>query len=532
MKRIIIITTIFLCCSQLVRAYEFDVIITSSREQIQCIIVEESENEISYTIYGDKTGAIHYISRNEIQKIFPRERKGAARMHTIQRNSQTEIEYFSDFAKPRVENFINEWQQKDEFEKIADWRKRVTDATRAAKIKELSKKYEKEYIEKYSGALALHVTIEGLYDSENEVFLLFDPTFGNMIVSVPIEEARAFKQNWNTATLEPQYFIENDVLALASLNIDFPTTGKHYLYSNKASLKYEQAQVDYNFNPIEINIEEDTPKGQQTVSERKISNKKSDVDINIPEMEVSNANTFVVIIANEEYKSVASVPYALNDGRIFAKYCQRTLGIPATNIKVHENATYNDIRLAIAWLKNVCDKYEGEASVIFYYAGHGIPDPSDKSAYLLPVDGDGRYVATGYKIDELYQKLGGMPTKKVTVLLDACFSGTNRDGKILASERGVALKTKSGKPKGNMVVLSAAQGDETALPNEDEGHGMFTYYVLRKLQETKGEVTLENLSQYVIREVGRKTAVENKPQTPCVTPSASIGTEWQNWTLK
>lgn len=258
----------------------------------------------------------------------------------------------------------------------------------------------------------------------------------------------------------------------------------------------------------------------------------SDVDRDIPVTSEKNPNTFVLIIANEHYQQVAAVPYALNDGRILAKYCQRTLGIPASNIKVHENATYNDIRLAIEWLKNVCEKYEGEASVIFYYAGHGIPDPADKSAYLLPVDGDGRYVATGYKLDELYKKLGEMPSKSMTILLDACFSGANRDGKMLASERGVALKSKSGVPQGNMVVFSAAQEDETALPYEEEGHGMFTYYILKKLQETEGNITLQELSQYVIREVGRKSAVTNKPQTPCVTPSAEVGTEWKTWTLK
>ena len=61
---------------------------------------------------------------------------------------------------------------------------------------------------------------------------------------------------------------------------------------------------------------------------------------------------------------------------------------------------------------------------------------------------------------------------------------------------------------------------------------MFTYYVLKKLQETQGDVTLQDLSQYVIREVGRKSAVTNKPQTPCVIPSASVGTDWKNWKLK
>ena len=447
-------------------------------------------------------------------------------------SGNNKLMYFSDYAKSYVEKAVNAWQQKDEFEKIADWQKRVNETTRNAKIKELTQQCEKEYIAKYSASLKPKVTL-GQYDSENEVFLLTDAMFGNMLVPCPIDEGRLFKQNWASAQLTPTYFIDNDLLALRELDIYFPSIKKRYVYSNQASLNYAVAQVDYNFDPIEIAAESSGgPKGQQTIEQKKLAIGKSQVDLEIPETNASNQNTFVIIIANEDYKTVAPVPFALNDGRVLAKYCQRTLGISAQNIKKFENATYNDIRLAIAWLKNVCEKYEGDASVIFYYTGHGIPDESDKSAYLLPVDGDGRYVATGYKMDDLYEKLGAMPTKSVTVLLDACFSGATRDGKMVAQAKGVALKVKKGEPQGNTVVLSAAQGDETAGFNEAEGHGMFTYYILKKLQETQGNVTLQDLSQFVIREVGRKSAVTNKPQTPCVTPSAAVGSAWQSWKLK
>lgn len=258
----------------------------------------------------------------------------------------------------------------------------------------------------------------------------------------------------------------------------------------------------------------------------------SAVDKNIPKTNTTNPNTFVVILANENYEQVAPVPYAVNDGKVFRQYCERTLGIPADNIKMYEDATFNHIRLAIAWLKTVCDAYEGEASVVFYYAGHGIPDAKDNSSYLLPADGDGRYVATAYKLDELYQTLGTMPAKSVTVLLDACFSGANRNGQMLAAERGVALKSRPGQPKGNMVVISAAQEDQTALPNEAEGHGMFTYYLLKKLQETQGNVTLGELSDYLIREVKRRTAVTSKLQTPCVNAAPAVANQWQKWKLQ
>jgi len=519
---------LFVLCVFNVKAYDIDVIITKEGQQIQCYIVKQTETEVSYMLSYDDS-QVYTLSMDNIRKVYPRNANVALQL--AKQLNKSEIVYFSDYAKPIVEKAINEWQIKDEFEKIADWQNRVNETTRDAKIKELTRQCETEYLKKYSSILKLNITL-GQYDAENEVFLLTDDIFGNLLVSVPINEGRAFKQNWSSAQFTPKYFIENDVIALASLDIAFPEQNKHYIYSNQASLKYEQAEVDYKFNPIEIAAGESPQKGQQTITQKTLQLGKSDIDLNIPSIGTSNSNTFVVIIANENYKSVASVPFAINDGRILAKYCQRTLGVPSANIKVHENATYNDLRLAVAWLKNVCEKYEGEASVIFYYAGHGIPDASDKSAYLLPVDGDGRYVTTGYKLDELYDKLGAMPAKSVTVLLDACFSGANRDGKMLASERGVALKSRPGSPKGNMVVFSAAQGDETALPYTEECHGMFTYYLLKKLQETNGDVTLRDLSSYVIREVGKKSAVTNKPQTPSVTPSSAVADSWQNWKLK
>ena len=258
----------------------------------------------------------------------------------------------------------------------------------------------------------------------------------------------------------------------------------------------------------------------------------SAVDRNIPQTNLRNENTFVVIIANENYEQVASVPYAINDGKIFRQYCEQTLGIPSENIKLHTNATYNHTRLALSWLKNVCEVYNGEASVIFYYAGHGIPDVKDNSSYLLPTDGDGRYVATAYKLDELYNTLGSMPAKSVVVFMDACFSGANRNGQMLASERAVAYKSRPGLPKGNMVVFSAAQADETALPNDAEQHGMFTYYLLKKLQETEGNITLQKLGEYIIDGVRKKSVVNGKLQTPCVTPSATLDASWREWKLK
>ena len=258
----------------------------------------------------------------------------------------------------------------------------------------------------------------------------------------------------------------------------------------------------------------------------------SAVDKNIPVTKEKKSNTFAVIIANENYEQVAKVPYAINDGSIFKQYCEKTLGIPATNIHFVPDATINNIRQQVNWLSQVCQAYNGQANIIFYYAGHGVPDEQSKTAFLLPKDGNGMDITTGYKLDDLYKTLGQLPAKSVTIFLDACFSGSKREDGMLTSARGIAIKVKNGQPVGKMVVFTAATGDETAYPNNTEGHGMFTYYLLKKLQETSGNVTYEELGDYIRQNVSRQSIVLNgKSQTPTVIPSADA-TDWQNWKLK
>lgn len=259
----------------------------------------------------------------------------------------------------------------------------------------------------------------------------------------------------------------------------------------------------------------------------------SDVDKDIPTGQQRKENTFAFIIANENYPD-APVPYSLNDGRIFKEYCSKTLGIPEKNINIYEDATFGTIIAAVEKMKSIADAYDGEASVIFYYAGHGFPDEKQNTAYLLPIDGNASDITTtGYSLAKLYKDLASLKLKSSVVLLDACFSGAKREDNMLASSRGVAIKVKEEAPTGNMIVFSAAQGDETAHQLEEKGHGLFTYYLLKELQQTNGDVTLGELSEFVTKQVKRQSVViNNKKQTPTVIPSQAVINSWQNMKLK
>ena len=279
--------------------------------------------------------------------------------------------------------------------------------------------------------------------------------------------------------------------------------------------------------------QETTPQPTKQASQNLIAREELDlVDSDIPEGNRVSKNTFAIIIANEDYQEEVKVDYARNDGEVFKNYCHKTLGLPEKNIHYAANATLAKLFGELDWLRQVCEAYKGEANVIFYYAGHGIPDEMSGSAYLLPIDGNSRLLRTCFSMVELYDILGSLPCKKVTVLMDACFSGAKRSGGMMTSARGIAIKAKVGLPKGKMIVLSAAQGDETAYKFEEAKHGLFTYFLLKKLKASKGNVTLGELSRYLKEEVGRFSIVENgKSQTPSIQTSDKISATWQSMNI-
>lgn len=441
---------------------------------------------------------------------------------------------FSGFARHYIEGKVNVWQKKGRYEKTSDWMKRVNEGTRRKLVDSLLQIAQREYIAYMSKSVDGMQTIVD-YDADGEIFLIQDSYFGSLLVPVPINEAENFENNFQSARRSPSYAIQNDGLGLRKMTYILPS-GRTYKYDNSSDLTFAMADIDYEFDAIDFDVPSGegafAGKGNQRITSKNISIGASDVDKNIPVLSRTNDELFAVIVANEDYQREVDVDFALNDGKIFGEYCRKALGIPEENIVLVENATLNDIRMGVDWITKIAEAYDGDAGFIFYYAGHGIPEESTGEAYLLPVDGYGSNVATGYKLEDLYASLSSVPSKCAYVFLDACFSGAERGGSMLASARGVAIKAESTVPKGNLIVFSAAQGDETAYPYKEKGHGMFTYYLLKKIQEAGSEVTLGELSEYVRDEVRKQSIVTNKKmQTPTVIVSPSIRGDWEELKL-
>ena len=264
-----------------------------------------------------------------------------------------------------------------------------------------------------------------------------------------------------------------------------------------------------------------------------VASLRSDVDKDIPNGLSTNNKKYALIIGNEDYSKYqtsldkeVNVDFAGNDARVFAEYCEKTLGFPKDNIMVIVDGTRGQMSQKLAQLVRLAEVENGQAELLFYYSGHGLPEEGTNIPYLIPVDVSGTQPSNGIALASVYDELSKFKTKKTTVILDACFSGGARNKELVAM-KGVKVKAKVDAVPGNLVVLASSSGSEASAVYREKQHGYFTYFLLKNLQANKGQGNLETIVSEVSQNVAREAARVGKNQTPNVLPGAEIGEGWK-----
>ena len=171
------------------------------------------------------------------------------------------------------------------------------------------------------------------------------------------------------------------------------------------------------------------------------------------------------------------------------------------------------------WLGN---NVEAGGTVFVYYSGHGAPDLKSGSAYLVPYDGDPAFIdQTGYSLKRMYEALAKLPAKKIIVALDSCFSGAGGRSVVAKGARPLVMHLADALPlPRNMVVMSAARGDQASSTYDEKGHGLFTYFMLKGMKTRDvtgrdGTLEVEDLFGYIkpqVEQIARKQY--NNEQSP------------------
>lgn len=324
-----------------------------------------------------------------------------------------------------------------------------------------------------------------------------------------------------------------NLAAIPGFGIDF-ISGGAYTYNNDvlATMQKETGYV----------VIRDTVVKQQIVYVQSPENKGyvfeklSDVDKDIPKNNTENPYRFALIIGNEDYSSKQNqlndeinVEFARNDASAFKEYAISVLGIPEQNITMLLDATTGQMSQALSRINLIVKNTKGKGEFFIYYAGHGLPDEVTREPYIIPVDISGQNAKDGIKLQDMYAKLTEFPSKRMVVFIDACFSGGARNKALLAA-RGVKVRPAEGIIPGNIAILSATSDDQSALPFKDKNHGFFTYYLLKKLKETKGDITFKELSDYLTDIVPLQSVLlNNKEQTPTVKMGMNIPEDLNGW---
>jgi hypothetical protein len=238
-----------------------------------------------------------------------------------------------------------------------------------------------------------------------------------------------------------------------------------------------------------------------------------------------SSRKFAFVIGIEHYApGIPPATYALRDFKAVNAHLI-ALGIPPRHIKrlSDTTATKSRIQGGLRWLrKNV----KPGATVFIYFSGHGAPSEKG-NAYLVPYDGDPSDLRhSGILLASFYDELQSLPARRIVVMIDSCFSGTGGRSVMVAGARPLVSKIKAGfvSSSGKLIVLSAAKSDQESGVIKREGHGLFTYYLLKGLNGgavKKGHITVQELFAFLKPKVEDQASLDNRSQTPTMAPKSS-----------
>ncbi len=282
------------------------------------------------------------------------------------------------------------------------------------------------------------------------------------------------------------------------------------------------------------------------------------IEYNIPlNAAALNANTYVIIIANENYDApLPNCDYAWRDGAVFRDYCVRTLSVPERQIKMLTNASRAAIkREGVEWVANAMRAVGGNGRVIVYYAGHGASDP-EYNAVLIPCGMDPYAVKSWVgkteidaisqmnrhdtkalfdqciSLDTLCGWLSQVPADQMTLMLDASFNNTTRNGEPMFNIKRTVERVKGLRLRSDIVIFCAADVQHTAFTFDEMHHGFLTYYMLKEIKRTKGNITLGDLYRSLQKEVAYESSLQGKLQEPQIIAGGKIKDSWTSLRLK
>jgi hypothetical protein len=251
-----------------------------------------------------------------------------------------------------------------------------------------------------------------------------------------------------------------------------------------------------------------------------------DIEQDIPETGLENKYSVAIVIGNKNYTNpdVPEVTFAHRDAAVVEQYLSKMLGY--REVIVETDATQGKF-FSLFGTERKDGKLQdyvrpGESDVFIYYSGHGAPDPESRDGYFVPADCDPAMVdVNGYSLDLFHQKINNLGAKSVTVVIDACFSGSSDQGMLLKNISPLFIEVnEANRLEENITIFTSSSGDQVSSWYPVKKHSLYTYYFLKGLKgsaDVDGDqsITADEMQFYVNEEVGfMARKLNSREQTP------------------
>jgi uncharacterized caspase-like protein len=195
----------------------------------------------------------------------------------------------------------------------------------------------------------------------------------------------------------------------------------------------------------------------------------------------------------------------------------------APSAELNQDATTESVRHA---LFTFLTRPQEQDTVVIYSAGHGAPDPLDpRNLYLLTADSKpddmGGTAFPMWQLQDVFERV--LKAKRVLTFADTChsygFSGTRAGTSSKRANNLINQYLQRYASKGQRAVITASDISESSFEDAKwgDGHGVFTYYLLRGLKgeadmNHDGVVTAGELFAYLQQSVRQATEGKQNPR--------------------
>ncbi|MBD2447105.1 GUN4 domain-containing protein [Nostoc sp. FACHB-152] len=231
-------------------------------------------------------------------------------------------------------------------------------------------------------------------------------------------------------------------------------------------------------------------------------------------LETGVAKLWLILVGVNQYQDeqIPCLRYSAKDCQgLAAALNAATGGFPQKELRIY--CDYAEIPLLEnirASLQEIAAATKPIDTVLFYFSGHGMLEPSTQQVVLCLQDTQkDKLIQTGFPLQELLQLLENCAAQQQLVWLDACHSGDltllgakgEADPQLNPTQELVEiLRQRAAKRKGFYAFLSCDRGQRSwEFPQLK--HGVFTYYLIRGLRgeaaDSQGIIEADGLYRYV-----------------------------------